>query len=71
MFLSKEEIIDLTGCKQGHKQIKWLSQHAYKFEVSAIGKPIVLKSHIEERLSGLSSKFKASQEPDFSSFGLR
>lgn len=71
MFLTKEEIINLTECKQRQKQIKWLSQHGYKYAVSAVGNPIVLKSHLEERLNGNTYQNKRSQEPDFSSFGLR
>ena len=71
MFLTKDEIIGLTGCKQTHKQVKWLNQRAYKYDISAIGKPIVLKAHIEERLSGSEHKNKRSQEPDFSRLVLR
>lgn len=51
MFLTKEEVQELTGYKTQAKQCMWLTNHGWKFEVSAIGRPVVLRRYAEERLS--------------------
>ena len=50
MFLTKEELVELTGYKSRKKQMQWLAQNDIKFLVSGIGEPKVLKSAIEELL---------------------
>lgn len=66
MFLTKDEIIVMTGSRHRPKQIQWLNQRGYKYDVSLIGNPIVLKAHIDVRLGAVEQKNKRSQEPDFS-----
>ena len=69
MFLTKAEIVEMTGSRQRPKQIKWLRQRGYKYDISLIGNPIVLKAHVEGRLGIVDYKNKLIQEPDFSSLG--
>jgi len=52
MFLTQEDIRELTGFAYNAHQIKWLAEHGYKFEVNRAGIPKVLKSYLEERLGG-------------------
>lgn len=50
MFLKRQEIIELTGYKYRNKQIRWLAEHGYKFDVAADGSPKVLVAFIEGML---------------------
>lgn len=56
MFLTPDELHDLTGYKQPARQFRWLERNGYKQQRAANGRPIVLRSHIEQRLSDVSSK---------------
>ncbi|MBU1363954.1 MAG: DUF4224 domain-containing protein [Gammaproteobacteria bacterium] len=51
MFLTKEEVHELTGYVRSADQCRWLKQRGWKFEVSRIGRPVVLRKHVEEMLS--------------------
>ena len=53
MFLSKEELHELTGYERKADQRRWLKNHVWKFEVSAIGWPVVSKNHAEAMLGGI------------------
>lgn len=66
MFLTKEELIGLTGYKVGKLQIKWLIEHGYKFDIRASGLPTVLKAHIDNKLGGFGHLAKKQEQPDFS-----
>lgn len=64
LFLTHEELKELTDLKIAKAQMRWLSKHAYPYEISASGKPKVLRSIIIERLSTCSNKTNAN-EPNF------
>lgn len=64
LFLTSDELMELTDLKIPKAQIRWLSKHAYPFEISASGKPKVLRSLVFERLSKLSSN-QNSNQPNF------
>lgn len=64
LFLSTEELKELTDLKIPKAQMRWLSKHSYPFEISATGKPKVLRSLVLERLSNPSMKIN-SNEPNF------
>ena len=64
IFLTQDELRELTDLKIPAAQIRWLSKHAYPFEISAIGKPKVLRSLIIERLSNTRVP-ATSNEPNF------
>ena len=51
LFLDRDELVQLTGRKRPSSQIKWLREHGYPVEVSAAGRPIVLRAEVERRLS--------------------
>ena len=50
MFLTPEELHDLTDKSRADAQIRWLTKHGYRFEVSSLGRPKVLRSTVLDRL---------------------
>lgn len=64
IFLSQDEIRELTDLKIPKAQMRWLAKHAYPYEVSAAGKPKVLRSLVIERLNKAHLPNK-SNEPNF------
>lgn len=48
--LTPEEVEDLTDFKQPKRQIEYLVQHGWTFEVGASGKPKIARSYYEERM---------------------
>jgi hypothetical protein len=52
MFMSKEELHELTGYRNRPGQIRWLSQRGYKFELDRSGRPRVLRAAIVAALGG-------------------
>jgi hypothetical protein len=53
MFMTSQEIIDLTGFKYAAKQIDWLKENGFLFEVGGDGRPKVLRSYVVNRLGGV------------------
>ena len=47
MFLTREEINQLTGYRIPSAQIRWLRSEEFKFKIAADGYPRVLKSEVE------------------------
>lgn len=64
MFLTSQELLELTGYKSAKRQAKWLSENGFRFECRADGRPIVLKQQLVERQCGRS--VGTSTQPDFS-----
>jgi hypothetical protein len=65
MFLTPDEIRELTGYQRHADQRAWLTRHGWKFEENAAGRPIVLRYYAEQRL-GDDQKSKKSNGPNFS-----
>ena len=63
MFLSRDEIEDLTDAKRKDRQIQWLMDNGIRFVCSSTGRPKVLQSEIERVMLG--GPLKKRQEPDF------
>ncbi|MFZ6760841.1 DUF4224 domain-containing protein [Undibacterium sp. Ji50W] len=55
MFLTDEELRELTGYTYRSRQILWLKKNNWKFEVSAQLRPKVARSYFEIRLGGASN----------------
>ncbi|WP_422085443.1 DUF4224 domain-containing protein [Variovorax sp.] len=47
LFLSDDELVQLTGRRMKSKQITWLRTQAVPFRVSATGHPVVTRVAIE------------------------
>lgn len=50
LFLTPDELHDLTGYKRHADQRRWLSDRAWTFETAATGRPVVARSFAESRL---------------------
>ena len=66
MFLTADDIADLTGYVVPAYQIKWLDRNGYPFDVSAGGRPKVLRAYIEQRHGVASASQSVQHVPDFS-----
>lgn len=64
MFMTQQELKELTGLSYPKKQARYLSERGYKFEQRADGRIIMLKCHVEDRLGAKQEK-KQFLEPDF------
>lgn len=73
MFLTNEEVHQLTGYVRSADQCKWLEKRGWKFERSAItGRPVVLCKHVEEMLSLAAAKKElARPEPKLNFDAIR
>lgn len=49
MFLTAQELRGLTGYQKPSLQRRWLTEHGYRFEVRADGRPAVLIAQVEAR----------------------
>lgn len=50
MFLTEQELIDLTGYHRPKSVRKWLDSNGYRYAVGADGWPRVLKESVYSRL---------------------
>lgn len=57
MFLTPEQIIELTDRKRAPEQIQWFTDHGYRFDVGASGRPKVLLAEVERHLLSI-DKYK-------------
>lgn len=67
MFLSADEIAALTGRRRVHLQREWLTMRGWLFEENAVGRPVILRSYAETRLSGIKTRQTepVTQQPNF------
>lgn len=56
LFLTREEVHQLTGYKVRKKQIEWLARSGLKFWISGNGHPAVPRSEIEGEMSASKAK---------------
>ena len=69
MFLTIEELSELTGYVYCSRQIEWLRRNKWKFEITAQKRPKVARSYFELRLgntvAGHSSDLTIKVQPNF------
>ena len=63
MFLTSDNLVELTDCKRRSGQIRWLSERGYRFEVSTTGRPKVLKEEIRARMTSSTANISKGCEP--------
>ena len=51
MFLTEQEIADLTGYKRNADQRRWLTSNGWIFETARTGRPIVSRNYADARTS--------------------
>jgi len=66
MFLTLDELRDLTGYALPAYQCRWLDRRGYPFETTGNGRPKVLRGYVEKRLGLLTAVTLDETEPDFS-----
>lgn len=49
MFLTTDQLAEMTGYKNRKKQADWLSENGYEFDIRADGRPNVLIDQVRER----------------------
>lgn len=64
MFLTVDELRELTGYKYSSTQIRWLSDHGWQFEVSGIGRPIVGRAYARQKLGFVVSATEKPHRPE-------
>lgn len=52
MFLTRQELIELTGYKNPSSQMRWLQREGFYFRVGADGRPRVLRQAVINILGG-------------------
>lgn len=52
MFLTHDDLIELTGSPWRRRQIEWLRARGWHFEVSYKGYPVVARAEVEARMVG-------------------
>lgn len=65
MFLSQDELRELTDLKVPKAQMRWLTRYAYPFEIAASGKPKVLREYVMQKLMTISISAIITNEPNF------
>lgn len=50
MFMTQEEVVELTGRVRASAQIRWLDEHLFGYVVGADGRPKVLREIVLSRL---------------------
>lgn len=66
MFLTADELHELTGRRRPSAQIRWLRDHSWTFVERADGRPAVSRREAERQLeSGATRRAPAAVEPDF------
>lgn len=63
MFLSDDDLAELTGLVQPAAQRRWLAARGYPFEISSKGRARVLRDVVNIRLGGAMSQAVANSEP--------
>ncbi|MHB8562639.1 MAG: DUF4224 domain-containing protein [Acidiferrobacteraceae bacterium] len=64
MLLTTDELQELTGRKRWNAQLKWLQTHGYRHDVTAAGRPVVLRQEMERHLLGTSKQRVAEPRLD-------
>lgn len=67
LLLTSDELRELTDLKIPKAQMRWLNEHQFPYEVSASGKPKVLRAFLVKRLDTFNTSSKQLSEPNFDS----
>ena len=50
LFLTHQELLDLTGFKAPHCQARWLERHRWRYVMNRHNEPRVAREHFAERM---------------------
>jgi hypothetical protein len=65
LFLTAEELHDLTGYRKPGRQIDWLRSQGFTFRIASDGYPRVDRSHYLRLMGGMVEAQHKKTEPDF------
>jgi hypothetical protein len=65
LFLTAEELRDLTGYQKPGRQIDWLRAQGFTFRIAADGHPRVDRSHYLKLMGGMVEAQHKKTEPNF------
>ena len=68
MFLTPEQLAELTGYASARSQIEWLAAHRWRFEIARNGRPVVHVKHVEEMMTNAG---KSRPEPKMNLDAIR
>jgi hypothetical protein len=68
MFMTPEQLQQLSGYAKPALQRRWLAANGYRFDVRADGRPAVLVTQVESRQT--SRAVRSSDEPNFAALGV-
>lgn len=73
LFLTAENLRELTDTPVKALQMKWLDDHGWTYTKSRMGNPKVLRAYMEQRmgLGGNAGSVSDATEPDWSSYAKR
>jgi Domain of unknown function (DUF4224) len=63
VFLSEDDVAKLTGYVRRSAQIRWLTQHGWRFAVNGLGQPIVSAEEVSRRMVGGATR--KAEEPNW------
>ena len=69
MFLTLEEVRELTGYKRAADQIRWLAGRRVPHSVNAAGRPVVSRAAAETMLGVTGHAPAARPEPNWAAIG--
>lgn len=50
LFLTRTELVDLTGFKAAHCQVRWLERNRWRFALTRRNEPRVARDHFNSRM---------------------
>lgn len=80
LFLTHAELVELTGFKAPHCQVRWLERHRWRFVLTRRGAPRVAREHFNEKMGcGARASTHAEavnlaaavEQPNFAAIGRR
>ncbi len=71
MFLSANELQELTGYIRLSAQIRWLTQNRWYYALDAAGRPRVALAEFNRQLVGTDGGHRKRAEPNFAAIGQR
>lgn len=67
IFLSQEEVVQLTAYRSRLCQIRWCTENGVRFLVRGDGQLVISRQHVVERLGGNTNDEPHEWVPDYSS----
>ena len=78
LFLTTDELIELTGFKSRKGQTRWLEQHRWRFALARNRLPRVARDYFNERVgagpkgfAGQMNAVQLAEQPNFSALNRR